>query len=133
MSGKYRIIPSKGGLNFAYVFGSEYPIEAGDDGRPFETFSAAETAAIKALRDRSASMTPTAPTIAEQIEWLEAHFEAQDTIWRLRECDRYHAALKSLRSVEALQRDAARFQFLQNLPITDAQAFFWNHVSRRQR
>ena len=33
----------------------------------------------------------------------------------------------------AQERDAARFQYLQNIPVLYAQAFFWNHSSRKQR
>lgn len=30
-------------------------------------------------------------------------------------------------------KDAARFRFLQNLPVVTAQAYFWNFSSRKQR
>ena len=32
-----------------------------------------------------------------------------------------------------LRKDAERFQYLQNLSVKDAQAFFWNYTSRKQR
>lgn len=35
--------------------------------------------------------------------------------------------------VAKCMRDAARFQHLQNLPVEQAQAFFWNHSSRKER
>lgn len=31
------------------------------------------------------------------------------------------------------KRDAERFRFLQNLPVAEAQAFFWHYESRKQR
>jgi len=40
------------------------------------------------------------------------------------------AANERLREAE---KDAQRFQYLQNLPKADAQAFFWNFDSRKQR
>jgi hypothetical protein len=57
-------------------------------------------------------MTATAPTIAEQIEWLK-NMPIGDV------CDARHyefkyAILASLRSVEALQRDAARYRWLRS-------------------
>lgn len=30
-------------------------------------------------------------------------------------------------------KDALRFRFLQNLPVVEAQAFFWNYGSRTER
>lgn len=30
-------------------------------------------------------------------------------------------------------RDAARFRYLQSVPVTYAQAFFWNHTSKKDR
>ena len=30
-------------------------------------------------------------------------------------------------------KDAARFRYLQSLPVVKAQAYFWNHASRKQR
>jgi hypothetical protein len=50
-------------------------------------------------RDPHMNTAATEPTLAEQIEWLEAHFEAQATIWKLRECDRYHSILSTLRAL----------------------------------
>lgn len=35
--------------------------------------------------------------------------------------------------IEALRRDAARFRFLQNLPVVNAQMYFWHYESRKQR
>ena len=35
--------------------------------------------------------------------------------------------------IKELEKDAARFQYLQNIPVKDAQAFFWNYASRKQR
>ena len=34
---------------------------------------------------------------------------------------------------EELRADSERFRFLQNLPIVEAQQFFWNWKSRKQR
>ena len=34
---------------------------------------------------------------------------------------------------KATIRDAERFRFLQNLPVVQAQAYFWNYSSRKQR
>lgn len=39
----------------------------------------------------------------------------------------------SAEEVAALRKDAARFRFLQNLPVVQAQAFFWNYGSRTER
>lgn len=33
----------------------------------------------------------------------------------------------------AINRDAARFQYLQSIPAIQAQAFFWRYPSRRDR
>jgi len=38
-----------------------------------------------------------------------------------------------VRDLTAMRMDAARFRFLQNLPIVKAQAYFWNWSSRKQR
>jgi hypothetical protein len=35
--------------------------------------------------------------------------------------------------LQAEGRDAARFQHLQNIPVVEAQAFFWRYSSRRER
>lgn len=37
------------------------------------------------------------------------------------------------RELEALRRKAARFDHLQNAPVVEAQAFFWNYSSRSAR
>lgn len=42
--------------------------------------------------------------------------------------ERFHAL-----AVAAYKADAERFKYLQNLPVKDAQAFFWNYTSRKQR
>lgn len=34
---------------------------------------------------------------------------------------------------EALQKDAERFNYLQNIPIVEAQAFFWRYLSTKRR
>mgnify|MGYP006935533625 CR=1 FL=1 len=31
------------------------------------------------------------------------------------------------------KKDALRFRYLQNLPVAEAQAFFWNYSSRKRR
>lgn len=31
------------------------------------------------------------------------------------------------------RKDAERFRFLQNLPVVEAQAYFWNYGSRTER
>jgi hypothetical protein len=78
-------------------------------------------------------MTATAPTIAKQIEALSALRHAVSLSGMESTVKMYDAILSSLRSVEALQRDAARFQKLQNMLAVDAQALFWNIRSRRER
>lgn len=40
-------------------------------------------------------------------------------------------ALKA--ELEAMRKDAARFNHLQNLPVVEAQALFWMYESRKQR
>ena len=37
------------------------------------------------------------------------------------------------KAVVSNAKDAARFRYLQNLPRAQAQAYFWNYESRRQR
>lgn len=32
-----------------------------------------------------------------------------------------------------LAKDAERFRYLQNIPVVQAQQYFWNHQSRKQR
>lgn len=51
LQSQYRIVPGKGGNGFAFVFGDSYPHEADENGNRFETFSAADAAAIKHLRE----------------------------------------------------------------------------------
>ena len=41
------------------------------------------------------------------------------------------AALRAER--DRLREDAERFEYLQNLPVVEAQAFFWQYQSRKQR
>jgi len=41
-----------------------------------------------------------------------------------------NAMLKA--EARAREKDTRRFQYLQNIPKTEAQAFFWNFDSRRQ-
>jgi hypothetical protein len=57
-------------------------------------------------------MTATAPTIAKQIEALSALRHAVSLSGMESTVKMYDAILSSLRSVEALQRDAARLDFL---------------------
>ena len=45
----------------------------------------------------------------------------QDDLYRVRQ------------ELTAQEPDAARFRYLQNILARDAQAFFWNHSSRKQR
>ncbi|MGI9142244.1 MAG: hypothetical protein ACR2IJ_03535 [Fluviibacter sp.] len=35
--------------------------------------------------------------------------------------------------VTELEADAARFEYLQNIPVIEAQSFFWNYSSRKRR
>ena len=57
--------------------------------------------------------------------------EAGDTLGdRLDEFERIKSAER--RAAES-EKDARRFQGLQNMPVKDAQAFFWNYSSRKQR
>lgn len=35
--------------------------------------------------------------------------------------------------LDEVRRDASRFRFLHNLPVVEAQAFFWTYASRKQR
>jgi hypothetical protein len=37
------------------------------------------------------------------------------------------------RELAEARRDARRFQHLQNAPVVEAQAYFWNYQSRKQR
>lgn len=39
----------------------------------------------------------------------------------------------SAAEVAALRKDAERFRYLQNIPVVQAQQYFWNHQSRKQR
>jgi len=50
----------------------------------------------------------------------------------------YHAAelrkLTALRSrLKRAEKDVKLFAYLQNCPVVEAQAFFWNYKSRKQR
>ena len=47
--------------------------------------------------------------------------------------DRLGKAEAELKARTVQERDAARFRYLQNIPVLYAQAFFWNHSSRKQR
>jgi hypothetical protein len=48
-------------------------------------------------------------------------------------CDKCVEGHQELGRRVKINRDAARFQFLQNLPAVEAQVFFWNYTSRKQR
>ena len=42
-------------------------------------------------------------------------------------------AVEAIAALKAAEADAGRFQYLQNLPAKEAQAFFWNWSSRKDR
>lgn len=60
--------------------------------------------------------------------------ERDSAIAAQEQLERYKAEVTRLEHVvSAAQKDAARFDALQNMPTEEAQAFFWNFKSRTQR
>lgn len=73
---------------------------------------------------------------AEDVRSLERQRDAalEDLAGRKVEIEMlYESAEQPQAQNEVLRKDAERFRYLQNLDAKDAQAFFWNYQSRKQR
>ena len=75
----------------------------------------------------------------EDVTWCADQINDDDTEYI--RADVHRALLQSvtrerdrhMEAAKALEKDAARFRYLQDLPASKAQAFFWNWSSRRER